>query len=281
MTAQTVVRANGYLSPEELEIMYADGFPNLHETSPRKINLIYPPRENLSPTGYNTARSVSRWSGRSGTRSTWWTLAASRSDTSTYTSSTSTDVGKAWRRTPLLRWTQGPQDLDGFESYFMELMGKPPEFALGVASQSTSRVDLEPNLETYAYIGVPEYWLIDFTGGIYYGFPLRGLKLVDGGYVQIDLDALPNGGLRGRSEVLGIDFEWTGSTLRLRDPATDNWIQTPMENVTSLAVEPTRAEIYLAQALAEAEARADAAEAENAELRERLGRLREAGRVEE
>ena len=280
MTAQTEVRANGYLSPEELEIMYADGFPNLHETSPREINIIYPPKREPIPDGvqYGAVR---------------FEMVRALKDALDMVDARGVALGhfniyfinKYGRRESVapdafVALDASPRDLDGFESYFMELMGKPPEFALGVASQSTSRVDLEPNLETYAYIGVPEYWLIDFTGGIYYGFPLRGLKLVDGEYVQIDLDALSSGGLRGRSEVLGIDFEWTGSTLRLRDPATDNWIRTPMENVTSLAVEPTRAEIYLAQALADAEARADAAEAENAELRERLGQLQEAGRAE-
>ena len=75
-------------------------------------------------------------------------------------------------------------EMDIDQSYFVELVGKVPNFVVEVGSPSTYKRDLEEKRETYAFIGIPEYWLVDPSGGRYYGAPLIGLRLVDGEYVE-------------------------------------------------------------------------------------------------
>ena len=140
-------------------------------------------------------------------------------------------------------------------SYFIELMDKPPSFIMEIASRNTALNDLYEKPRIYARMGVDEYWQFDHTGGRHYRFPLRGLRLVDGEYVEIELEDLPNGGLRGHSEVLGLDFVWANNELRIIDPETGERLRWPAE--------------LEAEARA-ANARAERAEAELAELRRRL-----------
>ena len=45
-------------------------------------------------------------------------------------------------------------------------VGKPPDFALEVASQSTASNDLDNKPSIYAAIGVPEFWRFDPSGGL-------------------------------------------------------------------------------------------------------------------
>ena len=51
-------------------------------------------------------------------------------------------------------------------------VGKPPDFALEVGSESTSGNDIGRKREIYALMGIPEYWLFDPTGSDLYGQPL-------------------------------------------------------------------------------------------------------------
>ena len=81
--------------------------------------------------------------------------------------------------------------------------GKPPDFAMEIASSTTAREDVERKPAIYESIGVPEYWMHDATGGRYYGEPLRGRKLVNGKYQDIELTREPDGILKGYSEVFG------------------------------------------------------------------------------
>ena len=52
--------------------------------------------------------------------------------------------------------------------------GKPPDWALEIASESTAREDVNRKPAIYARIGIPEYWRFDPTGGNYHGVPLWG-----------------------------------------------------------------------------------------------------------
>ena len=61
-------------------------------------------------------------------------------------------------------------------------VGKPPDWALEVASESTARVDVDRKPAVYAQIGVTEYWCFDPTGGNYHGEPMFGGRLADGVY---------------------------------------------------------------------------------------------------
>ena len=146
-------------------------------------------------------------------------------------------------------------------SYRIDEWGKPPDFVLEVASESTAARDLGEKREIYARMGAQEYWRLDRHG--YYGEPLVGERLVDGEYVRFELHTEANGDVWSRSEVLGVDFyhrlEDGISVFPLRDSETGEWLGDLGE------------ERALRQ---DAEARAQAAEARNRELQAELARLR-------
>ena len=142
-------------------------------------------------------------------------------------------------------------------------VGKPPDWALEVASRSTRRQDVERKPGIYAQIGVPEFWRFDPTGGRYYGAPLYGGRLAGGEYQAIELTTEPDGILKGYSEVLQLSLCWDDGWPRFYNPTTGTYLEDWRETLTARANAEARA--------AEANARADAAEAELRRLRERLG----------
>ena len=105
--------------------------------------------------------------------------------------------------------------------------GKPPDWVLEIASESTSRVDVNRKPGIYAQIGVPEYWRFDPTGGRYHGEPLAGGCLVNDVYRPVELTTEPDGILKGYSEALELSLSWDEGWPRLYDPATgaylENW----------------------------------------------------------
>ena len=84
--------------------------------------------------------------------------------------------------------------------------------------------------------------------GLYLPTPLMGFTLVDGRYVAMSPNA--DGGIY--SEALGLAFRLRDMECGIYDPVSETWLQTPAEA---------------------AEARAETAEAEVAQLREQLARL--------
>ena len=152
-------------------------------------------------------------------------------------------------------------------SYFVWAEGKPPDWVLEVASQSTNRRDLNYKRDCYAAMGVPEYWLFDAKGDVFpRGMPqLQGLKLVDGEYRPLE-PAIAGGERTIHSEVLGLDVRAEGELLRFHDPATGRDARHRAE---------VKADEERAQARAEREAAARlAAEARVAELEALLWRSR-------
>ena len=147
-------------------------------------------------------------------------------------------------------------DVGNDRSYFIERAGKTPAFVLEIGSPSTAERDIEAKPAIYAHIGVPEYWMVDLEGGGVYGFKLKGLRLVDGEYEPIELEERPDGAVRGYSEALGLTLLWENGELHFIDPATDRRLRSPAQ---------------LAAGERAARRRAEAAEAELAELRRRLG----------
>ena len=247
----------------ERPAIYSDGLPSLREMDSEERNIIYPPKTEYMPDGKEHAEQFLKVV----------PLLINALEMIGATAFTLGDIfiyyldeyGRRERVAPdaLIALGVTREDTGEDESYFVELMGKPPDFVMEMASRSTHRVDLEAKPEIYAFIGIAEYWQLDPFGGRYYGFPLRGLRLVDGEYVEIEMEELPGGSLRGHSDVLGIDLYWMDGELRLRDPVAGRWL--PL---------PTREDVEAAEARAvEAEARATAAEAENVELREQLRQL--------
>ena len=145
--------------------------------------------------------------------------------------------------------------------------GQTPDFVLEVASPSTLTEDLGKKKNLYASVlSVKEYYIYDPLGQIVPSF--AGYELVDGVYQKMDFvrDRLP-------SEVLGLELGEHEGELRLYNPRTLEWLQTP----------PERAEAAEARAQQEADARqaaearaqqeADARQAAEAELAEALAEI--------
>lgn len=157
-----------------------------------------------------------------------------------------------------------PEGIIARNGYVISEVGKPPDFVLEVASRSTGRRDYTVKREGYAGYGVQEYWRFNHTGGRFHDAPLAGDTLVDGNYQRLEIHEEDDGLLWGHSAVLGLDLCWDDGELRFREPETGEFLPTPEE---------TRFERDSAVARADAEqARANAAEAELARVREQLRR---------
>ena len=158
------------------------------------------------------------------------------------------------------------------KGYYIQEQGKPPDFVLEVASESTGARDEVEKRESYANMGVPEYWRFDPSGGQYHSVPLAGDRLVDGRYQPIPIHRTDEGHLWGHSAMLNLDLRWEDSDLRFWDPVGRRYLQTFREVVARAEAAETRADAEAARAEA-AEARADAEAARVRELEAELSRL--------
>ncbi len=155
--------------------------------------------------------------------------------------------------------------------------GAAPCFALEIASPKTVNVDLYVKPDKYAELGVAEYWRLDPTGGDLLDPPLQGERRESGRWEPIKVASETGGGLRGRSDVLGLDLCWQPPKLRLWDLAEGVWLPDPDDQAAARLAAEERASTAEAQVSAAeaqvsaAEQRAATAEAELAELRARLG----------
>ncbi len=174
--------------------------------------------------------------------------------------------------------------------------GKVPEFVMEFASEETYDKDLTIKKDTYASLGIRDYFLFDVQQ-LYLPVPLMGFSLVDGRYVRISEDSV--GGLHAAS--LNLDFQVRDEGLGIYDPVAGKWLQTAAEIQAARAdreaaarqqeaaradrataarqQEAIRADQEASRADREAAARqqeaarAKNAEAEAAQLREKLARL--------
>ena len=104
-------------------------------------------------------------------------------------------------------------------TYLLWQEGKAPDFVMEVASPSTYRADLGNKRDTYAGIGVSEYWLYDPIGG-YFDPRLQGFRLVEGRYEPIPVTER-TGGLTGYSEALTLALRlYPDDRFRFHDPAS-------------------------------------------------------------
>jgi Uma2 family endonuclease len=99
-----------------------------------------------------------------------------------------------------------------------------PSFIMEVTSKKTRRQDLGVKKETYARLGVAEYFLYDPLDEWMHP-ALQGFRLVEGRYVALDLDE--RNGLA--SQTLGITFRLEAGQLALFDAATGQRLQTGIE----------------------------------------------------
>ena len=179
-----------------------------------------------------------------------------------------------------------PEVVATANGYVIEEVGKPPDFVLEVASESTARNDYTTKRITYASLGVPEYWRFDYTGGQHYGTPLAGDRLSENGiYQPIPLTTEPDGVIWGYSEALGLSLCWVAGRLRYWDRVRGRYLPDSTEsearaeieaharNTAEVRAEVAEARAETAEARAETESRARAAaEARVRELEQELRR---------
>ena len=154
--------------------------------------------------------------------------------------------------------------------YVISEQGKPPDFVLEVASESTGSTDTGAKRDDYARLGIPEYWRFDETGR-YHGARLAGDRLVDGVYVPIQIDRLSEDVLQGYSPALNLLLRWERGVLGLYDPATEEHIATFESERMGRMREQARADRESAGRLLERAAREQAEaerDAEAARVRE-------------
>ena len=162
---------------------------------------------------------------------------------------------------------EGFASMDYRNTYLVWEIGKPADFVLEIASESTARRDVTEKRVLYAQIGFGEYWRFDGSGGDFYGGePLVGEYLEDGEYRRFDVVPDAEGRPHGYSPALALWLYWDNGQLRFYDPATGEWLR-------SRAEERAAADQARADADQERAARR-LAEAQVAELQAELLRLR-------
>ena len=164
-----------------------------------------------------------------------------------------------------------PKAITDRNGYVISEVGKPPEFVLEIASETTASRDETIKREGYAEMGVSEYWRFDGSGKGLYSQSLSGDRLVGDTYEPIDLTEEADGEVRGYSRALSLylcsDDE---NRLRFWDPATRNYLPTHDEALEERDRERS-ARIEAENRTAEAENRT--AEADSERDRERSARI--------
>ncbi len=110
--------------------------------------------------------------------------------------------------------------------YSIVTQGKPPDFVLEVASESTGEVDYTEKRDEYESYGIPEYWRFDSSGGDYHDAALAGDRLVDGKYEPIEITVVDALSRYGYSEVLDLWLCWEDRRLRLFDAKAGAYLRT-------------------------------------------------------
>ena len=125
----------------------------------------------------------------------------------------------------LIAFDVDPSAYAASNGYIISEQGKPPDFVLEVASQSTADTDTGAKREDYARLLIPEYWRFDETGE-HHGTRLAGDRLAGDVYVSIDIAELPDDVLQGYSPALNLLLRWERGELAFHDPATGRHIVT-------------------------------------------------------
>lgn len=166
----------------------------------------------------------------------------------------------------LVAFDTDPDAYAASNGYIVSEQGKPPDFVLEVASRHAAEDDLDAKKDYYQRLGVVEYWLFD-SEGRFYGFTLRGYRLVDGKYEQIEVSETAPGVFQGYSAKLNLILKAENRYLGWHDPATG-------AHVPTLETEMARADVAEAHAGREHAARIRA-ETRMQDLEAELHRLRE------
>ncbi len=125
----------------------------------------------------------------------------------------------------LIAFDVDPAAYEASNGYIISEQGKPPDFVLEVASESTANTDIGTKREDYARLLIPEYWRFDKTGQ-HHGTRLAGDRLENGVYAPIPIDQLADDVLQGYSQALNLLLRWERGELAFHDPATGRHIVT-------------------------------------------------------
>ena len=169
------------------------------------------------------------------------------------------DRTRARRPDLVVAFDVDPVAYEASNGYVVSEQGKPPDFVLEIASESTAETDVGAKRDEYAALGIREYWRFDKTGE-FHGVRLAGDQLVEGAYQPIPIEQLDGGVLQGYSAALDLNLRWEGGQLGWHDPATGRHIPTYEDQRDQAHYERTRAET--------AEARVRELEAELQRLRQ-------------
>ena len=104
------------------------------------------------------------------------------------------DRSRARRPDLLIAFGVDPEAYEASNGYVISEQGKPPDFVMEIASESTARTDVVEKRVEYAGLGIPEYWRFDETGE-HHGARLGGDRLVNGRYEPMPIHDLPDGSL--------------------------------------------------------------------------------------
>ena len=153
--------------------------------------------------------------------------------------------------------------------YIIADQGKPPDFAMEIASTSTRPNDDGEKRIDYQGLGIREYWRFDRRVARRGRPSLAGDRLEEGVYAPIPIQRDEEGRLWGYSEVLGVRIYWEAGFLRWFDPVGERFLNTYQEAEEGRMA----AEAVL---LAERQGRREA-ETRIAQLEQELSRLRQEG----
>ena len=113
--------------------------------------------------------------------------------------------------------------------YIIADQGKPPDFAMEIASTSMRPNDDGDKRIDYQGLGIREYWCFDRRIARRGRPSLAGDRLEGGVYVPIPIQRDEDGRLWGYSEVLGVRIYWEEGILRWFDPAGERFLNTYQE----------------------------------------------------
>lgn len=126
----------------------------------------------------------------------------------------------------LVSFNANPAAILPRNGYLIPEQGKPPDFVLEVASESTGEIDEDEKRRDYAGMGVPEYWRFDPSGGDWHSVPLAGDRLADGEYQPIAITRIDDEHYWGHSEALNLDLCWERRELRWHDSVAQRYLPT-------------------------------------------------------
>ena len=126
---------------------------------------------------------------------------------------------RARRPDLLIAFNVSREDYEASNGYIISEQGKPPDFVLEVASESTAAVDTGPKQDDYAALGIPEYWRFDKTGDLH-GAKLAGDILEGNSYQPVLIEEVAPEILQGYSPTLNLIIRWDHGRLVWWDPDT-------------------------------------------------------------